>query len=55
MTARFGCTVYYGPMAVWRRFKAGMLVTHDNYIEDDSLWFVEPTTRYDLARFGAML
>lgn len=48
-------SLYIGPMDVYRRFLAGLSVTYDNVVADDSLWVVEKAQRYQLARMGTML
>jgi hypothetical protein len=48
-------SLYIGPAAVYRRFLAGLSVTEENVLDDDSLWVVEKAQRYQLARMGTML
>jgi hypothetical protein len=48
-------SVYIGPMAVYRRFLAGLSITRENVVADDSLWVAEKSQRYQLARMGTML
>lgn len=46
---------YIGPGDIWRRFKAGFDVTLDNVLTDESLWIIEPLTRWDANRLDEML
>jgi hypothetical protein len=48
-------SIYIGPVAVYRRFLAGLSVTPDNVRDDDSLWVAEKSQRFQLARMGAMI
>jgi hypothetical protein len=48
-------TVYIGPTDVYRRFLAGLSITHENVVTDHSLWVVEKSQRYQLERMAAML
>jgi hypothetical protein len=47
--------LYIGPIDVYRRFLAGLSVTHQNLLEDVSLWSVVPTQRYQLERMAAVI
>ncbi|MCX2931364.1 hypothetical protein ORI20_13855 [Mycobacterium sp. CVI_P3] len=46
-------SLYFGPRDVWYRFLAGLPITLQNFLDDQSLWITVPTTRWDLARFNA--
>lgn len=48
-------SVYIGPIAVYRRFLAGLSVTHEHVVTDDSLWIVEKSQRYQLERMGQII
>lgn len=53
MSVRFGARnvrVYCGPSDVWRRFMAGMPVTREDLLADESPWWVRPTPKDHLAR-----
>lgn len=47
--------LYIGPIDVFRRFLAGLKVTYQNVVEDDSKWDVVPTQRYQLDRMATMI
>jgi len=47
--------IYIGPLEIWRRFMAGLTVTHDNTFEDGSEWVIRPMPRYHLKRLSLEL
>jgi hypothetical protein len=48
-------SVYIGPVAVYHRFLAGLSITREHVLTDDSLWVVEKSQRYQLARMGSLI
>lgn len=48
-------SLYIGPTAIYRRFLAGLSVTYQNLLDDDSLWDLLPAQRYQRDRMDAML
>lgn len=48
-------STYIGPVDVFYRFLAGLSVTHQNLMEDLSMWSLVRTQRYQLDRMAAMI
>jgi len=46
--------MYIGPVEVYHRFLAGLSITRENVLQDDSLWVVEKSQRYQLERMASL-